>query len=64
MIQTKPQDLITLTEARHILQISQAKIARLVREEVLRHWTTPLDIRVKLVSKSAVEELKRTRKAA
>lgn len=57
MIQ-QPADLIKTTEAQLILGVSSAKMSRLLKEGVLKHWANPLDNRVKLVSKSEVLGLK------
>lgn len=59
----KPADLIPLTMARKVLGVSQAKIAQLVKNGTLTHYSTPLDARVKLVSRKQVESL-RFREAA
>ncbi len=61
---TKPIDLITTTEARHILDVSPAKMAKLIRDGELRQWTTPLDARKKLVSRADDESLKRSARRA
>ena len=60
----KPNDLITLTEARRILGVSQTKIALLVRNRTLTHYQDPLDARVKLVSRAEVVALISREKAA
>ena len=59
-----PQDLITATEARKILNISPFKLARLLGEGTLRYFPDPLDDRKKLVSKSEVLALKAPRAEA
>lgn len=58
MTNNKPSDLITVTEARHLLGISRMKIAQMIRSEQLRHFPNPLDARMKLVSRAEVVALK------
>lgn len=60
----KPNDLVTLTEARKILGVSQVKIATLVKERILTHYQDALDARVKLVSRAEVLALISREKAA
>lgn len=61
----KQTDLITVREARELLGVGAPKMARLLRDGVLEHWTKPLDTRIKLVSKQAVLDLmERVDKAA
>lgn len=55
-----PGDLITATEARELLQTSPNKIADLIRDGVLKAYTSQLDKRKKLVSRAEVERLKNT----
>ncbi len=55
---TTPNDLISLKEARTILNVSDYKMTSLVKEKALRLYTYPLDKRKKLVSKAEVESLK------
>jgi hypothetical protein len=50
----KPTDLITTYEARCLLKVSHTKMAQLIRDGILRHFTNPLDRREKLVSKAEV----------
>ncbi len=50
----KPSDLITVTEARSLLGVSHTKMSQMVKKGVIRHFTNPLDGRVKLVSKAEV----------
>ncbi|HEY0405307.1 MAG TPA: hypothetical protein VGC89_06250 [Pyrinomonadaceae bacterium] len=54
----KPQDLITTTEARKLLEISTTTMTKLIKGGVVATYTDPLDSRVKLVSKSAILSLK------
>jgi plasmid maintenance system antidote protein VapI len=51
-----PGDLITATEARQILGVSEKKMAQLMK--ILRHYTSALDKRKKLVSRAEVEKLR------
>jgi hypothetical protein len=60
---TQPVDLIRAEEARAILGVSSAKMAHLIKQGLLPHWTYPLDRRVKLVSKADVLSLKMPQKA-
>ena len=54
MSETRPVDLILVTEARRLLGVSPAKMSQLLKEGVLRYFPNPLDRREKLVSKSEV----------
>jgi predicted DNA-binding transcriptional regulator AlpA len=54
MKRTMPNDLISTTEAQHLLGVSRPKMGRLLKEGVIRHFPNPIDKRVKLVSKSEV----------
>jgi hypothetical protein len=45
------------------LGVSSAKMAHLIKQGLLPHWTYPLDRRVKLVSRSDVLSLMKPRKA-
>jgi len=49
-----PTDLITVSEGRVLLGVSQAKMADLIRNGSIRYFVTPLDKRVKLLSKAEV----------
>lgn len=49
-----PKDLIYATEARLILQVSNAKMAQLIKDGVIRCYPNILDKRVKFVSKAEV----------
>jgi hypothetical protein len=51
-----PKDLITATQARELLGVSEKKIAQLLKP--LRKYTNPLDKRQRLVSKAQVLKLK------
>lgn len=50
----QPTDLITVSEARGILGVSWNKMAKLLKDGVIRHFPNPLDNRVKFVSKAEV----------
>ena len=52
-----PKDLITVTDARKIVQCSPFKMAGLLRDGTLRSYSDPLDKRIKLVSKAEVRAL-------
>jgi hypothetical protein len=54
MRELQPNDLITIAEARDLLGVSHTKMSQIVKRGVIRHFTNPLDGRVKLVSKSEV----------
>jgi hypothetical protein len=61
----RPADLITVTEARNMLGVGPNKMAALIRNSVIQHWTNPLDARVKLVRRAEILNLtKRVDKAA
>lgn len=66
MKNTQPSDLITTSEARKLLGVSQAKMAQLLKQGHIRYYSTLLDRRVKLVSESEVISLipKKAGKAA
>lgn len=53
----KPRDLIPVHEARELLGVSKNKMTKLLQDKVLRHWTSPLDGRLKLVSRKEVLSL-------
>lgn len=53
-----PADLITSTEARKLLGVSPIKMAKLLKQGVLKVYPDPLDERKKLVSKDEVLALK------
>ncbi len=59
-----PDDLISISEARKLLNVSQNKMAALIRDRTLHAYTTPLDKRKKLVSRAEVEALKHPRAEA
>jgi hypothetical protein len=54
MLDTKPVDLITVTEARALLGVSHTKMTQILKKGVVRHFANPLDGREKLVSKAEV----------
>ena len=58
-----PPDLITLSEAAHLLGVSRPTMGRLVTRVPLQTYQDPLDARAKLVRLADVEKL-RVRKAA
>jgi predicted DNA-binding transcriptional regulator AlpA len=64
MKDSTPTDLISTTEAQHLLGISRPTMARLLKDQVIRHFPNPIDRRVKLVSKAEVEALKPKRAEA
>jgi hypothetical protein len=57
-----PADLITATQARELLGVSEKKMAQLMK--LLRRYTNPLDKRQRLVSRTEVEALKQPRAEA
>ena len=59
-----PDDLITTAEARDLLNVSTVKMAQLLRDGTLRYFTSPLDRRVKFVSRAEVVALKPARSEA
>lgn len=59
-----PKDLIPSQEAMKILGVSTKTMAKLLLERTLRHYTKPLDRRVKWVSRAEVEKLRDTYEAA
>jgi hypothetical protein len=64
MTDLRPNDLISVSEARKILGVSRFKIAELIKRELLRSYENPLDRRVKLVSRSQLLALKPDRAEA
>ncbi len=60
----QPDDLITTTTARKLLGVSPLKMTRLLKTGTIRHFSDPLDDRVKLVSRSEVLALKPKRAEA
>lgn len=55
---TTPNDLISTTIARKLINISPATMARLIKEGVVTTYPNPLDKRQKLVSKAQVLALR------
>ncbi len=53
-----PIDLITLEEARKLLEVSTKKLAALVRDGYLKEYKSPLDGRKKRMSRAEVEQLR------
>jgi len=64
MTDAKPNDLISVSEARKILGVSRFKIAELIKRELLHPYENPLDRRVKLVSRAELLALKPDRAEA
>ncbi len=60
----RPNDLITLSEAAGILNVSRPKMSRLVASGKLTTYEDPLDDRAKLVSREDVLALQVRAKAA
>jgi excisionase family DNA binding protein len=59
-----PKDLITTTEARKLLGVSTYKIKTLLEDGAIKHYTSLMDKRKKLVSRAEVERLKNVIKEA
>jgi predicted DNA-binding transcriptional regulator AlpA len=59
-----PTDLITLTQAAHLLGVSRPTVSRLVTKIPLKTYPDPLDNRAKLVSRADVRALQVREKAA
>lgn len=49
-----PTDLISTTEAQHLLGVSRPKMSRLLKDGAIRHFPNQIDKRVKLVSRAEV----------
>ena len=64
LLHDKPDDLITLSEAAKLLQVSRPKMSRLVGSGKLATFDDPLDERAKLVSRQDVLALQVRAKAA
>lgn len=64
LLQDKPDDLITLSEAAKLLGVSRPKMSRLVGSGKLATFDDPLDERAKLVSRQDVLALQVRAKAA
>jgi len=60
----RPQDLISLSEARLLIGVSRLKMGQLVKDGYLEAYADLLDRRVKLVSRAEVLSLKIREKAA
>jgi hypothetical protein len=60
----KREELLTLRAAETLLEVSHQKMTNLVKDGVLKTFTSPLDRRKKLVRKSDVEALRNTLEAA
>ena len=55
----QPDRLMTTGEAREYLNISRAKMAKLIRDGVLKTEDDPLDERIKLIRKSDLDALRK-----
>lgn len=64
MRNVRPNDLISVSEARKILGVSRFKIAELIKRELLRSYENPLNRRVKLISRAELLALKPDRAEA
>jgi hypothetical protein len=53
----RPDDLIKVTAARKLMGISPMKMAQLIKDGFLHTYDTPLDKRVKLVSRAEIDSL-------
>ncbi len=61
----KPSDLIKTAEAQKLLAVGKVKMTQLIKDGIIRHYTSPLDKRLKLVSRAEILALKNeTREAA
>jgi hypothetical protein len=54
----KPDDLIKTAEAQRLLAVGKVKMAQLIKDGIVRYYTSPLDKRVKLVSRAEILVLK------
>lgn len=54
----RPSDLIKTTEAQKLLAVGKVKMAQLIKDGIVRYYTSPLDKRVKLVSRTEILMLK------
>ncbi len=54
----RPDDLIKTTEAQKLLAVGKVKMAQLIKDRIVRYYTSPLDKRVKLVSRAEILALK------
>jgi DNA-binding MarR family transcriptional regulator len=64
MTDARPNDLISVSEARKILGVSRFKIAELIKRKLVRSYENPLDRRVKLISRAELLALKPNRAEA
>lgn len=53
-MQSTPTDLISTSEAQKLLGVSRPTMSKLLKGGVVRHFTNPIDKRVKLVSRAEV----------
>jgi hypothetical protein len=54
----RPNDLITNTEARRLLNVSPKKMADLIKAGEITVYPDTIDKRVKLISRAEIEKLK------
>ncbi len=54
----KPSDLIKTAEAQKLLAVGKVKMTQLIKDGIIHYYTSPLDKRVKLVSRAKILALK------
>ncbi len=54
----RPDDLIKTAEAQKLLAVGKVKMTQLIKDGIVRYYTSPLDKRVKLVSRAEIIALK------
>ncbi len=54
----RSDDLIKTAEAQKLLAVGKVKMAQLIKDGIVRYYTSPLDRRVKLVSRAEILALK------
>lgn len=54
----RPDDLIKTAEAQKLLAIGKVKMTQLIKDRIVHYYTSPLDKRVKLVSRAEILALK------
>jgi hypothetical protein len=57
---SEPNDLITVAEARALLEVSRQKMTDLIKQGFIKSFLNPLDKRVKYVSRAEVLKLRET----
>jgi hypothetical protein len=57
-VMNRPDDLIKTAEAQRLLAVGKVKMAQLIKDGIVRYYTSPLDKRVKLVSRAEILVLK------